>query len=87
MVLQSSIGTRKMSWSENELNQLDSLPKSVISQIKKGAKPTELDGLSFNERLYIRRLQTTKKEVLVLAGLNPEEANDVLKWQQNKKKR
>lgn len=75
-------------WSEDSDVVLDSLPIGVITQIRKGVKPTELKGLSVLASEYIKLHQLSKMQVLLLAGVNRESAADVIyKCQQKTKKR
>lgn len=74
-------------WKEDEDIVLDSLPPGVISQIRKGIKPTELKGLSVLASEYIKLHQLSKMQVLLLAGLNRESAGDVIYRCQQKTKK
>ena len=61
-------------WKEDSNTMLASLPTSVIRQIREGVKPIELKGLSLSVLEYIRVHQLSRMEVLLLAGLNQENA-------------
>lgn len=67
-----------MIWKEKEKSELVALPQLVISQIRKGINPRDLTGLSVSVMEYIRTNQLTSQDILLLAGVNIEEAKDIV---------
>ena len=66
-------------WADEANTVLDELPPFVVEQIRKGIKPCELTGLSFTTLDYIKSYQLSKQNILTLAGLNAEQARELLR--------
>ena len=65
-------------WYVDRNIELGSLPNLVVKQTQMGTKPCELIELPISVLDYIKTHQLTKINVLMLAGLNTEEARDIL---------